>query len=219
MAQSLPKGVIFDMDGVLVDSEAFINTAIRKMFAEHGAQIKPEDFGPLVGTGENYALGSMAKKYHLQIDIELAKQRTYDIYLEIIKDNLRLLPGALEFIAKCRKLGKKIAIATSADMRKVEGNLREVNLPFETFDAIITAEDVVHRKPAPDIFFVAAKRLGIDPKECLVVEDAVNGVTAAKAAGAKCLALTTSFPKQKLSKADWFATNLAAAPNEVLFWC
>ena len=218
MVNSLPKGVIFDMDGVLVDSEPFICKAACMMFAEHGVTVRPEDFLPFVGMGENRFIGGVAEKYHFPIDIERDKKRTYDIYLEIIKGNLRPLPGVHEFIAKCRTMGKKIAVASSADMRKVEGNLQAIQLTVETFDAVITAEDVVHKKPSPEIFLAAAKRIGLDPKECLVVEDAVSGVEAAKAAGAKCLAITSSFSKEKLAKADWFAPDLAATPVEILNW-
>lgn len=218
MVPSLPKGVIFDMDGVLVDSEPFICKAACMMFAEHGVAVRPEDFLPFVGMGENRFIGGVAEKYHFPIDIERDKKRTYDIYLEIIKGALAPLPGVHEFIAKCRAMGKKIAVASSADMRKVEGNLHAIQLTVATFDAVVTAEDVVHKKPSPEIFLAAAKRIGLDPKECLVVEDAVSGVEAAKAAGAKCLAITSSFSKEKLAKADWFAPDLAGAPAETLRW-
>jgi beta-phosphoglucomutase len=219
MDNSLPKGIIFDMDGVLVDSEPFICKAACMMFAEHGVSVQPDDFLPFVGMGENRFLGGVAEKYKFPIDIERDKKRTYDIYLEIIKGNLAPLPGVHEFIAKCRAMGKKIAVASSADMRKVQGNLKEIGLPFETFDAVIVAEDVVHKKPSPEIFLAAAKRIDLDPKDCLVIEDAVSGVAAAKAAGAKCLAITSSFSKDKLAKADWFAPNLANPPEKVLCWC
>ena len=206
------------MDGVLVDSEPLILEAAFMMFAEHGLKMKKEDFLPFVGTGEENALGGVARNYNFEIDTRQAKKRTYDIYLDIIKGRLRLLPGAFEFINKCRQMKKKIAMATSADMRKVEGNFREVNFSFEMFDAIITAEDVVHKKPAPDIFIKAARDMGLDPEECLVVEDAVNGIEAAKKAGAKCLALTTSFSKEKLSRADWIAPDLSSTDEQVLNW-
>ena len=88
MTDSLPKGVIFDMDGVLVDSESFICKAACMMFAEHGVTVKPEDFLPFVGMGENRYLGGVAAKYNFPIDIERDKKRTYDIYLEIIKGKL-----------------------------------------------------------------------------------------------------------------------------------
>ena len=214
----LPAGIIFDMDGVLVDSEEFICRAACMMFAEKGLTVQPEDFLDFVGTGENRYIGGVAEKYNFPVDIEAVKKRTYDIYLEIIKGALRPLPGVHDFIQTCRTMCKKIAVASSADRRKVLGNLKEIALPCEQFDAVITGEDVVHKKPAPDIFLLAAKKLGFDPKNCLVVEDAVSGVAAAKGAGAKCLALTTSFSAEQLKNADFFAKDLSDTPAQVLNW-
>jgi beta-phosphoglucomutase-like phosphatase (HAD superfamily) len=115
-------------------------------------------------------------------------------------------------------MDKKIAVASSADRRKVLGNLHEIGLPTDQFDAVIVGEDVVHKKPAPDIFLLAAERLGLNPADCLVVEDAVSGVAAAKAAEAKCLALTTSFTAEQLKGADFFAADLSDTPAQVLDW-
>ena len=214
----LPYAVIFDMDGVLVDSEEFICRAACMMFSEVGLKVRPEDFLPFVGTGENRYLGGGAEKYNFPIEIEQAKKRTYDIYLEIIKGQLKPLPGVYDFIDKCKKHGKKLAVASSADRRKVEGNLREIGLDESLFEAIIVGEDVQRKKPAPDIFLLAIKRLKSKPDQCLVVEDAVSGVAAAKAAGARCLALTTSFPKEKLKGADFFAPNLAYVTEDIFNW-
>ena len=86
------------------------------------------------------------------------------------------------------------------------------------FHGIISGIDFVKKKPSPDIFLTAARRLGVRPKECLVVEDAVNGVEATKSAGAKCLGITTSFSKEELAGADWFAGNLSEAGEEVFNW-
>jgi beta-phosphoglucomutase len=215
---SLPAGVIFDMDGVLLDSEPFICKAACMMFAERGLTVKPEDFIPFVGAGENRYIGGVAEKYNFPVDIIEVKRRTYEIYLDIIKGQLEPLPGVHGFLGACRKAGKKMALATSADYVKAEGNLREIGLPMSTFDAVITGDDVVHKKPHPEIFVTSAQKLGLDPRTCLVVEDAVNGVAAAKAAGSRCLALTTSFSREKLTGADWFAPTLAEAPPEVLHW-
>ncbi|MDM8008725.1 MAG: HAD-IA family hydrolase [Phycisphaerae bacterium] len=215
---SLPAGVILDMDGVLLDSEPFICKAACMMFAERGLTVKPEDFIPFVGAGENRYIGGVAEKYNVPVDIVEVKRRTYEIYLEIIKGQLEPLPGVHEFLAACRKAGKKMALATSADYVKAEGNLREIGLPMSTFDAVITGDDVVHKKPHPEIFATSAQKLGLDPRTCLVVEDAVNGVAAAKAAGSRCLALTTSFSREALAGADWFAPTLAEAPPQVLRW-
>jgi HAD superfamily hydrolase (TIGR01509 family) len=218
MPTSLPCGVIFDMDGVLLDSEPFICKAAMMMFAEKGLAVKPEDFHPFVGAGEDRYIGGVAEHYHFPLDLPAAKKRTYDIYLEIIKGNLEPLAGVYEFLKRCRSLNKKIALASSADLRKVRGNMDEIKLPFDTFDAVVTGEDVAHKKPAPDIFIIAANRIGCSPADCLVVEDAVNGVAAAKSAGAKCLALTTSFSAEKLKAADFIASDLAHAQDQVLTW-
>jgi len=214
----LPYGIIFDMDGVLVDSEPFIIKAATQMFAELGLEIGPEDFHPFTGTGENRFIGGVAEKYNFPVDIEQAKKRTYDIYLEIIKGKLKPLSGAKEFINHCLNLGRKIAVASSADWRKVKGNLAEMRIPAETFDAVIAGDDVEHKKPAPDIFLLAAEKLGLDPKDCLVIEDAPSGIKAAKAAGCKCLAITSSFTPEKLLGADFYAPDLAHVPNEAINW-
>ncbi len=214
----LPYGVIFDMDGVLVDSEPFIIKAATQMFAELGLKISPQDFHPFTGTGENRFIGGVAEKYNFPVDIKQAKKCTYDIYLEIIKGKLKPLPGAKEFIAKCRKLNKKIAVASSADWRKVKGNLTEMRIPAETFDVVIAGNDVEHKKPAPDIFLFAVEKLGLDPKDCLVIEDALSGIKAAKAAGCKCLAITSSFTPEKLPGADFYAPDLAHVPKESINW-
>lgn len=214
----LPCGVIFDMDGVLVDSEPFICRAACLMFKELGLAVEPGDFTPFIGTGENRFIGGVAEKYNFPIEIEQVKKRTYDIYLDIIKGSLTPLPGVFEFIDKCAALGKTMAVASSADRRKVVGNLQEIGLAPERFETIVVGEDVVHKKPAPEIFLLAAKRLALPPETCLVVEDAVSGVAAAKAAGMRCLALTTSFDRRQLQDADYFAAHLADASDEVLGW-
>lgn len=214
----LPQGVIFDMDGVLVDSEPFIAQAGCLMYQELGLAVVPEDFIPFVGTGENRYLGGVAEKYGFDIDIESVKKRTYDIYLDIIKGQLQPLPGVKEFIETCKRIDKKIALASSADLRKVEGNLNEIGLPPNNFDACVTGEDVSHKKPSPDIFLLAARLLGLAPENCLVVEDAPSGVQAAQAAGARCLALTTSFTPDQLPGANFYAENLAHTDHHPLNW-
>ena len=215
---TLPAGVLFDMDGVLVDSEEFIAEAACMMFAEKGLTVTAEDFRPFIGAGDNRFVGGVAEKYNFPLDVVPAKMRVYDIYLEIIKGKLEALPGAKDFIKLCRSRNKKIALASSADMKKVAGNLVEIGLPIESFDAVVTGDDVEHKKPAPDVFLLAAKRLGIPAKDCLVIEDAISGVAAAKAAGARCLAIVSSFTAEQLADADYFAPNLGEADINVLSW-
>jgi beta-phosphoglucomutase len=203
------KAIIFDMDGVLVDSEPFILEAATRMFAERGLSVQPEDFKPFVGAGENRYVGGPAETHGFPLEIEEAKARTYAIYDEITRGRLDPLPGVRQFIAEARTLGLKLAVASSADPVKIGINLREIGIPEETFDAVISGLDVVHKKPAPDIFLLAAQRVGVEPPHCVVVEDAINGVAAARAAGMRCLGLTTSFSAAQLTGADWIAPDLA----------
>jgi HAD superfamily hydrolase (TIGR01509 family) len=210
------QGVIFDMDGVLVDSEPFIKEAGVRLFGEKGFVVQPDDFTPFVGTGEDRLLGGVAEKYGVPFDARRDKARTYAIYLELIRGRLQPLPGVFSFLKECRECHLKVAVASSADAVKVEGNLHEIGLPPETFDALVNGSQVERKKPAPDIFLTAAHRLGLAPAACLVIEDAVAGVAAAKAAGARCLALTTSFPANRLGAADWIVADLAHAPAGIL---
>ncbi len=212
------KAVLFDMDGVLVDSEEFIMEAAIQMFKELGLQAKEEDFFEFIGAGENRFLGGVAEKYNFQFDLPTGKARTYEIYLELIKGKLAPLPGVAAFMAECKKRGLKTALATSADKTKMDANLLEMGMTKDSFDAVVNGLDVEHKKPSPDIYLKAAELIGIDPTNCLVVEDAIVGVKAAKDAGAKCLGLTTSFTKEDLAAADWFAENLSKAGGEVFNW-
>jgi HAD superfamily hydrolase (TIGR01509 family) len=212
------KGVLFDMDGVLVDSEHFICKSAIMMFSELGLTVTPDDFKPFVGMGENKYIGGVAEKYGLVVDIEKVKTRTYEIYSNIVKGNLVALPGAHGFVSKCREKGLKLALATSADNIKMEINLREIGLPHDSFHTIITGLDVMKKKPYPDIYLKAAENLGLDPEVCLVVEDAVSGIRAGKAAGCRCLAVTSSFDASELYEADWICDSLLNVPEDVLNW-
>ena len=212
------RGVLFDMDGVLADSEQYICKAAIMMFAEYGLTVKPIDFKPFVGTGENRYIGGVAEKYGLEVDIVKVKARTYEIYKSIIRGNLKPLPGAVRMVNRCRNMELRLALATSADTVKMEANLLEIGIPESTFNAIITGLDVENKKPAPDIYIKAAEKIGLHPEECLVVEDAVSGIKAAKSAGCKCLAVTTSFDRALLYEADWICESLEKIPGEALTW-
>jgi len=210
------RGVIFDMDGVLVLSEPFIAAAAIAMFAEKGFEVGAEEFRPFIGAGEDRFIGGVAEARGIPIEPERDKARTYAIYLERIRGHLRPLPGVLEFVEKCAGRGLKLAVASGSDTIKVEANLREIDLAPSLFAAIVTGSEVKRKKPAPDIFLEACARLRLEPAECLVIEDAINGVRAATAAGTRCLALTTSFSAKDLREADWIAPDLAHVPPEAL---
>lgn len=196
------RAVVFDMDGVLTDSEPLICAAAMEMFRERGLVVQASDFQPFVGAGENRYIGGVAEKYGMALDIDRAKARTYELYLAMVPARLDAFPGAVELVQRCCAAGKPCAVASSADRIKVEANLNKIGLPPAAWQAVVTAEDVTQRKPAPDLFLMAARRLGVDPHQCTVVEDAVNGIAAAKAAGMRCVAVATTFPAERLRQAD-----------------
>jgi HAD superfamily hydrolase (TIGR01509 family) len=203
------------MDGVIVDSEPITKEACVRLFAEKGYSVQASDFNPFVGTGENHLLSGVAEQYGVTLDIERDKSRLYAIYLDLIPGRLKALPGVFAFIEECRRRGLKLALASSADSVKVEGNLHAIGLAATAFDKVVNGSEVARKKPFPDIFLAAAKGIGLPSADCLVVEDAVAGVDAAKSAGARCLALTTSFPADRLKAADWITSDLSQVPAAV----
>jgi len=217
MSAGASKAVIFDMDGVLTDSEPLINEASVLMFQEQGVTVKPEDFHPFVGTGEQHYLGGVAKQYGVSLDLYEAKKRTYEIYLKLAPRKLRSFPGAVELVQQCRAKGWKVAVASSADMIKIEANLEQIGLPVATWDAVIGAEHVEHKKPAPDIFLASARTLGMDCNQCVVIEDAYHGVEAAKAAGMRCIAVTHTFEAERLHQADLIKSHIGEIALPDLF--
>lgn len=212
-------GIIFDMDGVLCDSEPFIYEAARNMFAErYGAAVTRADFEPFVGAGEDRYLGGVAEKYGIRLAMPEDKRRVYEIYLRLIKGRLAPLPGAADFIARCRSLGLKLAVATSADRVKLAGNLAEIGFPETSFDATVSGGEAARKKPAPDIFLIACRKLALPPAACVVVEDAPNGVRAACAAGISALGVTTGFPAETLCEAGATWVTASLAPAELRDW-
>jgi HAD superfamily hydrolase (TIGR01509 family) len=203
------RAAVFDMDGVLTDSEPLINAAAVEMFREKGLTVRPEDFLPFVGTGEDRYIGGVAEHYRFALDLAAAKRRTYEIYLGLVPERLRPFPGAVELVRECRKAGLRVALASSADLIKIEANLFKIGLPPRQWDALVSAEDARNKKPAPDLFLAAARKLGVEPAECVVIEDAVNGVQAAKAAGMRCVAVAQTFSAQRLAAADVVKNTIA----------
>lgn len=220
MIHSSPiRAILFDMDGVLTDSEPLICSAAMTMFKELGVEVKAEDFSPFVGTGEDRYLGGVAALYGVPIDLPSAKHRTYQIYLDLVPTCLRAFAGACELVRLCHRNHLKLAVASSADLIKVAANLNKIGLPPSFWGAILTAGDVTLRKPAPDIFLTAAQRLDVSPESCVVVEDAIHGVLAAKAARMRCVAVAHTFPQKTLALADIVRPTIADVSLDDLLFC
>ncbi len=194
------RAIVFDMDGVLTDSEPVINTAAIAGLKEFGAEAKPEDFHPFVGMGEDRYIGGVAEKHGLVYVPEM-KRRVYEIYLDILPGMIRPFPGVHELLARLRERGLPLAVASSADRVKVEANLEAIGVDLAWFAAVVVGEDVTNKKPAPDSFLCAAEKMDVPPGQCCVVEDAVSGVLAAKAAGMRCVAVEQSFAARVLRPA------------------
>jgi len=196
------RAVIFDMDGVLADSEPLINKAAIAMFKEKGLVVQPEDFLPFVGAGEDRYIGGVAEKYHFELDLPQAKKRTYEIYLDLVPTQLKAFPGVHSLVRTCRQAGLRAAVASGTDRIKVKASLQKIGLAEESWDTVVSGEQVKQNKPAPEIFLYTAHKLGIAPEACVVLEDSVNGVRAAKAAGMRCVAVAHTFPASRLQEAD-----------------
>ena len=199
--------VVFDMDGVLVDSEPLINAAAVAMFRESGLTLRAEDIRPFTGADEEGYIGGVAQKYNFPLDIAAAKKRANEIYLDLVPSKLEAFRGAVELVRTCKNAGLKVALASSADRIKIDANLKKIGLAPEDWDAIVAAEDVVHQKPGADVFLASAQKMSVSPERCVVIEDTINGVQAAKAVGMRCVAVAHSFPAEQLrAAADKLAT-------------
>uniref|UniRef100_A0A0E0CZM9 Thioredoxin domain-containing protein n=1 Tax=Oryza meridionalis TaxID=40149 RepID=A0A0E0CZM9_9ORYZ len=199
------SAVLFDMDGVLCNSEELSRLAGVDLFAEMGVDVIGDDFVPYMGTGEANFLGGVAKlKGVKDFNAESAKKRFFEIYLDkYAKPNAGIgFPGALDLVTECKNAGLKVAVASSADRIKVDANLAAAGLPLSLFDAIVSADAFESLKPAPDIFLAASKTLGVDTDECIVIEDALAGVQAAKAAEMRCIAVMTTLEEDALQQAS-----------------
>jgi beta-phosphoglucomutase len=209
------KGILFDMDGVLLESEQLTSQAAVRYFREKGVDVKPEDFIPFYGMGEKKYFGGVAEKYNIPFDVEKEKNKVYDLFAEMAKGKMVPMPGVRKFLDKVKGMNLKTAIATSASLYKVNINLELIGIKKSVFNAIVSSEDITNNKPNPEIFLKAASKLGLKPIECLVVEDAPGGVEAAKSAGCKCLAVMSSFTEKELKKADWIIKELTSYPIEI----
>jgi HAD superfamily hydrolase (TIGR01509 family) len=218
-ATSKIRAAIFDMDGVLTDSEPLIKAAAIEMFRQMGLNVRPADFEPFIGTGEDRYIGGVAELYGFPLELAAAKRRTYEIYLDLVPKSLKAFMGGAQLVQACRNAGLRMAVASSADRVKVHANLAHIELPIEKWDAIVTGESVARKKPAPDIFLKAALDLGVPDGACVVIEDAVNGIQAALAAGMRCVAVAQSFPAERLAAAHVIRPTIADVTLEDLTGC
>ena len=140
----------------------------------------------------------MAEKYSIDLDLEADKAETYRLY-GLCERKITSATGVKAFLARAKDEGMRLAVATSAD-DKDENQFKRDGVRESLFDALVSGLEIAHKKPAPDIFVEAARRLQLPTSACVVFEDALNGVKAAKLAGAYCIGVTSSFSSTALKK-------------------
>jgi len=192
--------IIFDMDGVVINSESAIRLACTKMFEHRNLAVSPNDFIPFTGMGDNQLIKGVAEKYGIVFTPEM-KYEAYTIYDKIADESVVVFDGIKEMIKKLSSYGYKLALASASDRFKVNINLRCMGLSEYAFNTIVTGDDVTKHKPDPEVFLVASEKLGGTPEEIIVVEDAVAGCRAAKAAGMACIGVTSTFDGSTLKEA------------------
>jgi len=208
-------GLIFDMDGVIADTEGLNARASIRAFAElfNLPGVKREDFEAGIGRGAEAYTRAAAEANGLAMsddDVRRAVDARQEFLLAMLaSDPLPAFAGVLALMkAALASSDWAVAIATGSTQEIADAVIKSAQVPYAQM-VVITGSEPHARKPAPDMFLAAADRLGVEPSQCVVIEDAPSGVRAAKAAGAKCIAVTNSFDASRLTEADLIVGSLA----------
>lgn len=178
------KAIIFDMDGVILDSESISDITWRKAAEEKGLSVNDEILNACRGSNKNDTIQTLKKYYGSDFDSEAFLERTSEFFHEIEeKDGIPLLPYAKE-ILEYLKPRYRLALASSTRGSTVERQLRAAGV-IDFFETRTTGEMVEHSKPNPEIYLMACKSIGMNPEDCAAVEDSLNGIRSAYAAGLK----------------------------------
>lgn len=194
------KAILFDMDGVLIDSEPFHEQSIVELSAELGEAITGKEVLDSFKGAPEFVMGRRLLEMYPASGLTSDEiiRRKGDIYAGMFA-RVPLLPGILEFLEQSKASGLRFALATSANRFTQELSFRGHGLsPW--FEAIVTGEDITRGKPDPEPYLLAASKLGIAAEDCVVIEDSLNGVRSGKAAGCKVIAITTTFPRETLAE-------------------
>lgn len=217
-----PYGLIFDVDGVIADTEGINARASIEMFEEMFGlkSVKRADFEKGLGRGAAAYVRAAAEIHGLELtnqQVETATALRQQKFLEILKaEPLPPFEGVLELMAAAlNRDDVRLAIATSGTREKSEAVLKSAKIPYEKM-TYITGSDITRKKPAPDLFLTAAEKASIAPQNCVVIEDAPDGVAAAKAAHCKCIAVTNSTTPEKLTQADLIVDTLAKVNTKTI---
>ncbi|MCC7353287.1 MAG: HAD family phosphatase [Anaerolineae bacterium] len=199
--------VIWDLDGVLVDSTEGHFAAWQRLFAEEGLQLDRAGFLRTFGQRNDSVLRTALGPGLSAERIQALGERKEAYFRSLVSHLVQPMPGARALLSELYAAGARQAIGSSAPRANVAAILAVLGTS-EVFGATVAAEDVSQGKPAPDVFLTAAARLRVPPARCIVVEDAPPGVEAARAAGMRCIAVTTTRPAAELWQADRVVASL-----------
>jgi beta-phosphoglucomutase family hydrolase len=199
-ALSPPAGVVFDMDGVLVDSAGAHFESWRALGAENGLTITQAQFAATFGRHNGDIVPILFGAVSQQRLTALA-DRKEALYRDIVRGRVPAVPGAADLVRELRAAGLRLAVGSSGPLANIRLILRELGVS-ELFDAISSGEDVTRGKPDPQVFQIACERLGLPPQRCIVIEDAPVGIAAAKAAGCRAVAVMLHHGRDKFTEAD-----------------
>jgi HAD superfamily hydrolase (TIGR01509 family) len=208
------SAVIFDLDGVLADSEPWWNQIDAKLLAEYGATYRGEYHQNVVGVSYRLAVEFYKKAFGLSVPTDEMMQRRGEIATEFFANRVGLFPNVKEVLDELRQMKLHLAVATSSVSASARPFLDRHRLTG-FFDVIITGEEVEHGKPAPDIYLCVAEKLGISADACVVVEDALPGVAAGKAAKMRVAAIPDRRfvdPAKYEKEADYVLNSLKELP-------
>jgi len=204
-------GLIFDVDGILADTEKIVEQATIKMFRDlYNLETYPEDYLPYIGTGAVLYTQGPADKYGVKIDIDHAVAVRHEYFVATLASGIYIgFPGTKDLIDAAHAAENwKLAIATSSPGEKSKASLKAARVPVEPFNAYIHGDMITHKKPHPEIYLKAASELGLEPTQCIAVEDSTHGVESAKNAGMRVLAVTNTFPEERLQLADFIVPSV-----------
>jgi HAD superfamily hydrolase (TIGR01509 family) len=203
-----PFAVIFDADGVLFDTEEISLAAFKETAAELGLRLEEEDIAASCGQTDAALVARLAREYGTRIEYEEFKRRMFERYCaRIEQEGLRVFEGATELHSALHEQQVLCALASSGSPEKIEFNLLRTEMA-ERFRVIVSGEALGTSKPDPTIFLHTAELLEIAAGRCVVIEDSINGVSAAKAAGMSCVAVTNTFHRTQLRHADLLVDSL-----------
>lgn len=176
------QAVIFDMDGTLIDTERVSQASWRRAARDFGVEIPERILRAFVGCSIPNAMKMVDDEFGDPVFTERLFNRRHEIFEATWEDELELKPGAAEAITAARDRGLAVALATSSVRDRAVISMERFGL-MELFDAAVFDEDIEHHKPSPDVYLIAAERLGVEPGRCIAVEDSFNGVRAGAGAG------------------------------------